>query len=130
MSNPYEVGDWVQWSTPEQIKQGEVTVSSGPSVVVKWLGGGEQVFPVIEGYHHPYGGQSYRLERIPRPRGASRIEREQRTGRMSVARAAALLGTDPKRIRTMLRGGKLRGVQTDGKWTGVNAEDVRKLERG
>jgi hypothetical protein len=130
MTNPFHEGDWIQWSTPDQVKQGEILLSSGPSIVVRWLGGGEQVFPVVEGYSHPYGGGAYRMERIPRPRGASRIEREQRAGRMSVARASAILGVDQKRIRTMLRSGKLRGVQTDGKWTGVNAQDVEALERG
>jgi len=130
MTNPYAIGDWVEWSTPDQVKRGQVVHAAGPSVVIRWLGGGEQVFPTIEGYHHPYGGATYRMEIIPRPRGASVIEREQRVGRMSVARAAAILGTDSKRIRALLRAGTVRGVRIDGKWSAVNADDIKRLERG
>jgi hypothetical protein len=124
-NNPFTTGDWIQWSTPDHVKQGEVVVSSGPSIKVAWLGGGEAVFPVVEGYiAGPYRSDHWRIDIIPRPKGASRIKREQLNGRMSVARAAALLGIEQKRIRAMLRSGALRGEQTDGKWSAVNAEDV------
>lgn len=129
MTNPLQPGQWIQWSTPDQVKRGEVLVVSGPSIEVRWLGGGGQVFPVVEGYFAPYGGSSYRMEVIPRPRGASSIDREQQRGRMSVARAAAILGTDKKRIRALLRSGALEGVQVEGKWTQVDADGVEALSR-
>lgn len=131
MTNPFLSGQWIQWSTPDQVKRGEVLLSVGPSIKVRWLGGGEQVFPVVEGYiASRYASPHYRIEIIPRPRGASRIERERRAGRMSVARAAAILGSDQKRIRALLRNGKLQGHRVDGKWSEVDSDSVRALERG
>jgi len=130
--NPFSVGDWIQWSTPEHVKQGKVVVSLGPSIKVEWLGGGEQVFPIVEGYvRGPFASSSARIDIIQKPKGAARIEREVTVGRMSVARASALLGIEQKRIRGMLRSGALRGDQTDGKWTSVNAQDVMsKVDHG
>ena len=118
--NPFSKGDWIQWSTEFAVKRGEVIFSRGPSIIVRWLGGAEQVFPVIEGYvAGPYAASS-RMVHIPRPKEATRIERESRKGIMSVQRAAASLGTTPKRVRAMLRSGQLQGQQNDeGKWVSV-----------
>lgn len=120
--NPFKQGQWIQWQTEFTAKRGEVIVSQGPSIVVRWLGGGEQVFPVVEGYVGPLAGRGARMEVIERPREASRIERERKRGHMSVARAAASLGTSPKRVRAMLRSGQLQGVNKDGKWVSVELE--------
>lgn len=95
----------------------------GPSVVVRWLGGDEQVFPVIEGYLPPMASGEYSMVAIPKPQRADRIERDQRRGRMSVIRASAILGTEPKRVRAMLRSGQLRGERRDGKWVSVELPD-------
>lgn len=119
LMQPFSRGQWIQWSTEFSVKRGQVVLTSGPSIVVEWLGGERQVFPVVEGYvYGPYASSS-RMELIERPREASRIEREQKRGVMSVARAAAILGTTPKQIRAKLRAGTLQGRQTEGKWTHV-----------
>lgn len=93
-------------------------MSSGCSIVVRWLGGDEQVFPNVECYLRPFADQA-RMEVITRPKEASRIEREVKRGVMSVHRAAASLGTTPKRVRAMLRSGQLQGERKDGKWVSV-----------
>lgn len=111
--NPFTEGEWIQWTTESHTKRGEVIRSSGPSIVVRWLGGEEQTFPLVE----PWLGSGMVV--IARPKEASRIERESRRGHMSVARAAATLGTTPKRVRAMLRSGQLEGEQRDGKWVSV-----------
>lgn len=118
----FNEGDWIRWSTPHQVKEGLVVRAAGPSLVVRWLGGEEQVFPVIEGYVGPYALGDARMFRIERPREANRIERDTRRGHMSVARAAAILGTSPKRVRAMLRAGQLQGEQQEGKWVSVDLD--------
>ena len=116
--NPYQVGQWVQWSTFERVRRGEVIFSRGPSIIVRWLDGEEQVFPLTE---HLSGALDFKASMvvIQRPKEASRVEREARKGVMSVTRAASTLGTTPKRVRAMLRGGQLKGQQRDGKWVSV-----------
>lgn len=120
MINPFQPGDWIQWSTPHQLKRGEVLISRGCSLVIRWLGGEVQVFPNIEGYLDHSVAHDSRMDLIERPKEASRIERETRRGVMSVSRAAATLGVTPKRIRAMLRSGQLEGTQKEGKWKSVN----------
>lgn len=116
---PFIQGEWIQWSTHERVKRGQVVKASGPSIVVRWLDGEEQVFPVVEGYvRGPYASSS-RMVVIERPKEASRIERESKRGVTSIARAASILGTTPKRIRAMIRSGQLEGVKKDGKWVSV-----------
>lgn len=122
MINPYQPGEWIQWSTPHHVKRGEVIVSEGCSIVVRWLGGDEQVFPNIEGYLDRSIARDSRMDLIERPKEASRIERETKRGVMSITRAAATLGVTPKRIRAMLRSGQLEGVRQDGKWVSVALE--------
>ena len=112
----FQEGDWLRWSTPTSVKEGEVILSRGPSMVVRWLSGEEQVFPIYALYVQSGGD---RMVRIQRPKEASRIERDRARGVMSVRRAAASLGVSPKRVRAMLRGGQLRGHQKDGKWVSV-----------
>lgn len=108
------VGQWVQWQTDSSVKRGEVIQVEDPSFVVRWLDGEEQVFPVIE-----YALAMSHWAPIQRPKEASRIERDRRKGVMSITRAAASLGTTPKRVRAMLRSGQLRGEQRDGRWVSV-----------
>lgn len=117
--NPFSEGQWILWTTPHHAKRGRVLVVLGPSLVVRWLDGEEQVFPVVEAYVGPLALGDARMEVIERPREAGRIEREQARGVMSVQRAASSLGTTPKRIRAMLRSGQLQGTQRDGKWIHV-----------
>lgn len=116
--NPFRVGDWVRWTCFHTIKQGRVAEVEGPSLVVVWLDGQKQVFPVVEGYVN--AGAHHRIEVIPRPPRAFSIERDAKQGRMSVQRAASVLGTTPKRVRAMLRAGQLEGSRNgDGKWDKV-----------
>src|SRR6478735_3850335 len=114
--NPFRVGQWIQWSTDHNVKRGLVVVSIGPSIVVEWLGGERQVFPIVEMYVGRSRPHDDRMVVIERPKEASRIERETRKGVMSVQRAAATLGVTPKRVRAMLRSGQLEGAQKEGKW--------------
>lgn len=127
MTNPFTAGDWILWQTDHTAKRGQVVRSEGPSIVVKWLGGEEQVFPLVWPYTHR--SNDARMEVIERPEEASRIAKDEHHGVMTVRRAAAVLGTTPKRIRAMLREGKLQGTREGGKWktvVGVNesAESV------
>lgn len=119
---PFTEGQWVQWSTHERVKRGEVVRVAGPSIVVRWLDGEEQVFPVVEGYvRGPYASSSLMVV-IERPKEATRIEREAKRGVTSIARAASILGTSPKRVRALLRAGQLEGVKRNGKWVSVELE--------
>lgn len=120
--NPFREGQWIQWTTEHHVKRGLVVVSKGPSLVVEWLGGERQVFPLVEIYVGRKRPNDDRMVVIERPKEASRIERETRKGVMSVQRAAATLGVTPKRIRAMLRGGQLKGAQREGKWVSVDVE--------
>lgn len=128
--NPFSSGDWVRWTTPHHIKEGQVSRVEGPSIVVDWMGGEQQVFPTVDGYLPPMASAEYRIEIVSKPQRADRIERDQRRGHMSVARAAAILGTEPKRIRAMLRSGQIRGAQVDGKWAKVDSDDVMRKADG
>lgn len=119
---PFDKGDWIQWSTPTSVKRGQVVRAAGPSLVVRWLDGEEQVFPVYEQYVPPRACGDSLMVRIERPREAVRIERDRRRGVMSVPRAAASLGVTPKRVRAMLRSGQLKGRQKNGKWILVDLE--------
>lgn len=118
--NPFKVNQWIQWTTEGHVKRGQVVVSKGPSIVVEWLGGERQVFPIVEQYVGRSRRSNHRMDVIQRPKEASRIKREERKGVMSVSRAAATLGITPKRVRAMLRAGQLEGTQKEGKWTSVN----------
>lgn len=120
--NPFSVGQWIRWTTFQHVKEGQVVVSEGPSIVVEWLGGECQVFPIVEAYVGPYRAVDDRMEVVQRPKNALRIEREVKRGQMSVARAAAVLGIDQKRVRARLRAGTLKGVQSGGKWIAVELE--------
>jgi hypothetical protein len=115
----FRPGDWLRWSTPTSVKEGEVIAASGPSMVVRWLSGEEQTFPIYDIYVQSHVGVGDRMVRIERPKEASRIERDRARGVMSVRRAAASLGVSPKRVRAMIRSGQLKGVQKEGKWVSV-----------
>ena len=121
--NPFQPGQWIRWITHQHVKEGQVVISKGCSIVVEWVGGERQVFPVVEAYVGPYRAVDDRMVVIERPKNALRIERETKRGVMSVARAAAILGIDQKRVRARLRSGVLKGVQRDGKWVGVELSD-------
>lgn len=110
----FEVGRWVHWQTDSSVKRGQVIRVNPPSFVVRWLDGEEQVFPVIE-----YALAMSHWALIERPKEAARIARDKARGVMSITRAAASLGTTPKRVRAMLRAGQLRGERKDGKWVSV-----------
>jgi hypothetical protein len=116
--NPFHEGDWVQWTHEHAVKRGQVVTSKGPSIIVRWLDGEKQVFPIV--WQYVRQSIADRMVRIERPREALRIERDTRAGRMSIARAASTLGTTPKRVRAMLRAGQLKGKQIDGKWKSVD----------
>lgn len=123
VSNPFNEGDWLVWTTEFTAKRGQVVQSVGPSIEVEWLGGERQVFPIVEGYvSGAYRGVSARMERIERPKEATRIARERKRGVISITGAAASLGTTPKRVRALLRSGQLKGHQIDGKWVSVELE--------
>lgn len=110
------VGAWIRWITLEFGHEGQVIESSWPSMVVKWLGVDEpQVFPWAHPHFTPLGD----MEVIPKPAQAAKIERQQASGVLGVAAAAAALGTTPKRVRQRLRDGTLKGIQRDGKWIEV-----------
>lgn len=117
MSNPFKVGQWIQWHTEHAVKRGKVLFSQGPSIIVKWLGGEEQTFPLVWPYVNRSSGA--RMEVIERPKEAASIERDEHRGVISVRRAASILGTTPKRIRAMLRDGQLEGERKEGKWASV-----------
>jgi hypothetical protein len=119
---PFSVGQWILWTTHHHAKRGQIQQVSGPSIVVRWLDGEEQVFPIVEAYVGPYALGDARMSVIERPKEATRIERERKRGVTSIAAAASVLGTTPKRIRAMLRGGQLEGVKKDGKWVSVELE--------
>lgn len=133
---------YVRWTTQDRIWEGQIVEVIGggtreildldgvirdvpvwPGIAVQWVGSTDElkVFPVLQGYFPPQGTG---LEVIPKPRSAERIARDAKAGVMSLKRAAALLGVEPKRVRAMIRGGLLRGHQVEGKWVSVNGEDV------
>jgi hypothetical protein len=116
---PFTVGQWILWTTHGLVRQGQVVHTEGCSMIVRWLDGEEQVFPVVE---YAARGLSSRMDVIKRPREALRVQRDAKRGVMSVQRAASSLGTTPKRVRAMLRAGQLRGHQRDGKWVSVELE--------
>lgn len=119
---PIEAGQYVRWTTTEHVYEGQVLDVQGQSVVIQWLGRDlPQVFPLSEQYFPPRGTG---LQVIDKPRSADRVERDRKAGKMSIKRAASLLGVEPKRIRAMLRSGSIRGERVDGKWAVVNGEDV------
>lgn len=124
LAHQIEVGDWIRWRTPTQVKEGQVILAEWPSLGVEWLGGGTQVFPYIEGYSSD-DRREYAMVVIPRPQGAAGIERDVQRGIMSVKRAAALLGTTRKQIRAWLRNGTLSGIQdAQGRWVSVDQKGV------
>lgn len=117
--NPFHTGQWLLWTTHGLVKRGQVVKTQGCSMIVRWLDGSEQVFPVVEYAHRT---ESSRLDVIQRPKEALRVERDVHRDVMSVSRAASILGTTPKRVRAMLRSGQLQGTQQDGKWVSVDLE--------
>jgi hypothetical protein len=126
MNFPAE-GSWIRWTTPSTVKEGQVVWASYPSLVVRWMDGEEQVFPFTDGYWNDLPTMSCRIELIEKPRGAARIQADVAHDRMSVARAAASLGTTKKQIRSWLRSGRLHGEQVDGKWVHVDPTSIQNL---
>lgn len=113
MSLP-EPGQWLRWFDHDVQREGRLLDVIWPSFRIDFLGVGEQVFP--------FGCAIWPrsdMEIIPRPPSASKVDRESREGRVGISTAAAALGTTPKRVRQMLRDGKLRGTQREGKWVAV-----------
>lgn len=110
------VGDWIRWVTPEIQREGQIVLSDYPSLVIEWLGVDEpQVFPW--GQIHFEGAAD--MEIVPEPPRAAQVRQQKASGVMGIAAAAAALGTTPKRIRQMLRDGKLEGRREAGRWVEV-----------
>lgn len=115
-------GQWLRWVTPEFGREGEVISAMWPSFTVRWLGvDNPQTFPL--GYVYFVAGSTEQMEFIDRPKNATQIRRQQASGIIGVAAAAAAMGTTPKIIRARLRAGKLKGIQRDGKWVSVILDD-------
>ena len=125
--NPFVAGDWIRWLINGHFREGQVLESEGDSIVVRWLDGETQVFPVVEGYVYPYGEG---MEVIPKPKKAHQLARQAEKGVMTVPRAASFLGVEPKRVRALLRAGRLSGEQRDGKWVSVSESSLRDLRDG
>jgi hypothetical protein len=112
-----EPGQWIRWLDADIQREGQLTSVDYPGFTVEWLGVGEQNFP--------WGCASWPrrdMEIIPRPPSAAKVDREKRRGRVGIATAAATLGTTPKRVRQLLRDGKLKGTRREGKWVAVELE--------
>jgi hypothetical protein len=111
-----QAGCWVRWVEVDVQREGIITLSLWPSLVIRWLGVDEpQAFPMA----YPYFAEGGSMEVIPRPPQAARVRRDKQAGVIGIATAAARLGTTPKRIRQQLRDGKLTGRQVDGHWVEV-----------
>ncbi len=122
---------WVRWTTLDFVREGRIVKEVGPSVVIHFLGFDRpQVFPMgIRDYLNAPAHAPYRMEYIPRPPKASEIERAPEGDMMPLSKAAAILGTTPKRVRALIRGGQLSGKQVDGRWVGVESSSVRSLAK-
>ena len=122
---------WVRWTMPEFVREGRIVKEVGPSVVVHFLGFDQpQVFPMgIKDYLNASSSSPHRMEYIPRPSKATEIEQAPEGDMMPLSKAAAILGTTPKRVRALLREGKLTGRQEDGRWRGVDRHAVLSLAK-
>lgn len=115
MTFPAE-GDWVRWVSVEIQREGQVVRATWPSLVIEWLGvETPQVFP----WGHRHFGPGGDMEIIPEPPKAARIAEQQALGSLGIDAAAAALGTTPKRVRQLLRDGKLEGERKGGRWVAV-----------
>jgi len=112
-------GDWVEWHLPGVfLRQGRVVRAEGVSLEIQFLGRDEPtVIPVLE-----YAAGELRL--IKEPPKATLIDEAQAANMMTPDRAAAILGVDLKRLRAMLRDGRLKGRQVNGKWIEVDRDSV------
>lgn len=120
-------GDWIRWTMPGLVMEGQVLQTAWPSLVVRWLGGVEQVFPLGEMYWSPEAAPIAKMEVIPEPKEALRVQRDVDREQHSVLRAAKSLGTTQKQVRAWLRSGKLKGEQVDGKWVHVDPTSMENL---
>lgn len=110
-----EKGQWIRWLDTDVQREGQLLRVLYPSFTVKWLG-------IEEPQRFPWGCASWPrrdMEIISRPPSASKVDREKREGRVGIGTAAASLGVSPKRVRQMLRDGKLEGTRKEGKWVAV-----------
>lgn len=119
-------GQWIRWTVPGKVREGQVTFAEGPSIVVHWVDGEEQVFPWLEGYS-PDARAEHRMEIIPRPPQASQIRADAARDHISVGRAASILGTTKKQVRSWLRSGLLRGSQHGGRWQEVDLDSIEEF---
>lgn len=92
----------------------------GISMVVRWIGDVEDKVLPWGGYYVEVGWLTA-VEAPPIEQQAS----QEAPGLLEVAQAAAMLGTTSKRVRALLRSGKLNGRQESGKWLGVDHMSVR-----
>lgn len=114
-----KVGDWVRWISTEAQREGQIVYADWPSFVVKWLGV-EQLQTFSWGHVH-FGHEHMiaDMEIIPEPPRARKIAEQSSRGVLGIDAAAARLGTTPKRVRQLLRDGKLEGRRENGKWAEV-----------
>jgi len=111
-----EVGDWVRWVNVDIQRDGQVILSQYPSMIVRWLGVDDpQVFP----WAHTHFMIAGDMEIIAEPPRASLIAAQRASGVLGIDAAAASLGITPKRVRQLLREGKLEGHQESGRWVEV-----------
>lgn len=128
-----DAGQWVRFSLEGRVRDGRVTLSKWPSLVVRFLGDAvETVFPWAFDYYPPrehfWGFEGFQA--IAEPQGAAEMEARVDAGMMGVREVAAALGVSQKAVRNLLRSGKLEGHQESGKWTLVTTESVEARRRG
>lgn len=112
-------GDWIEWMLPGVIKQGEVVVRSGRSLLVQFQASAEpRAIPDAESYFsNPKAGQ-FVMRKIDAPRRIAAPT----SHTMTVRQAAAKLGISTKEVRRKLRNGELVGKLKEGKWVAVSLD--------
>lgn len=115
-------GDWVEWHLPGVfLRRCRVLRAEGVSLELQVLGSDQSVVIPVREY------AAGELRRIAEPPRASLIDQAQAANMMTPDRAAAILGVDLKRLRAMLREGRLQGRQVNGKWLEVDPDSVEDL---
>lgn len=123
----------VRWVTPAFAKRGVIQRVKGRSMVVLFDGHLKAtVIPDARWYFAEAKNRNPEESLVVlEGRGPTRVrERGEGSseGAMSPAEAAALLGTDPKNIRRMIRSGKLPARQEGGRWV-LDRADVKRVKR-
>lgn len=127
-------GGWIRMATPAWVRRGQIVRKKGRGLKVRWIGFDRDItIPDARWYVAQYKGgnrQEY-IVSIDKPRAESKVTAAKRKRiivqddafdddtLISLEAAAGKLGVDKKRVRAMLRSGKLQGVQQGGRWVGV-----------